>query len=318
MSRVSIVLENDEGLPVGTGANGRLFNDQLNWPGTSDPAPISQCPPSATQDDGTFMELPGEYAHYPPPTEGPASLPVPRHSEETLVTFPSALDLQQPPLHQPEGIELGRLYSSPTLPRIPSAAETDVMRDTSCVIAPLSDDHPFVPTRLVPSPGSYFGESSDHEWFTATMGIRGSTCDCGTMTTPLGTTTTFSPSSSQALGLHSHSYLTLDDHSSLDPCSTHDEAAPSLGHHVCQLANTVGFTPPSSRAPARRNPKKYRCIIPGCSSRFAQRQGLNRHIKDKHSQLNSCLYCGDFEWSKGRSYKFTKHLRKMHPGVLLP
>ncbi|KAH9161834.1 hypothetical protein EDB89DRAFT_694126 [Lactarius sanguifluus] len=389
MSRSSIsinVLEHDEESLSGTGSHGRLFNDQLDWPGTSDPAPISQCPPSATQGDGTFMRFPGDYARYPyrhlppndlsgvlqflytdvatnattgfpdvgdsysnPPggyqdrtecvglpvsdplrfgptfdgrdpslTEGPAFLPVPRRLENTL--FPSASDLQPPPLHQ--GIGLDHLYFSQTLPQTPSA-ETDVTRNISRMVVPLSDDHPFVPTRPFPSSGSYPGESGDHEALTATMGIRGSTWDGGMAPTPLGTTTTFSPSSSQALGLHSQTYSavwppthlpdsTLNDYSPLDPYSSHDEAAPSLGHQVRQLSNTVASTPPSSRVTARRGSKKYRvrCIIPGCSSTFAQRQGLNRHIKDRHSHWRRCPYCNDFKWPEGRSYLLTKHLKK--------
>ncbi|KAH9161836.1 hypothetical protein EDB89DRAFT_2029002 [Lactarius sanguifluus] len=371
MSRSSTnALEHDKESLSGTGSHGRLFNDQLDWPVTSDPAPISHCPPSATRDDGTFMELPGDctlppndlsgvlqflytdvamnattgfpdvgdsysnppggYQDHtegvglpvsgplrfgptldgrdPSPTEGPAFLPVQRHPENTL--FPSASDLQPPPLHQ--GIGLDRLYFSQTLPQTPSA-ETDITRNMSRMVVPLSDDHPFVPTRPFPSPGSYPGESGDHEALTATMGIRGSTWDGGTAPTPLGTTTTFSPPSTVCPPTHLPD-STLNDYSPLDPYSSHDEAAPSLGHQVRQLSST----PPSSRVTAHRNSKKHRCIIPGCSSAFVQRQGLNRHIKDRHSQWRSCPYCSDFESSEGRFYLLTKHLMKMHPELHAP
>ena len=59
------VLENDEGSLVGTGANGRLFNDQRSWPTTPDPSPIPQYPSSTPQDDRTYKKLLRDYTHYP-------------------------------------------------------------------------------------------------------------------------------------------------------------------------------------------------------------------------------------------------------------
>ncbi|KAH9032162.1 hypothetical protein EDB85DRAFT_1274916 [Lactarius pseudohatsudake] len=236
-------------------------------------------------------------------TEGSAFLP-----------FPSASHLQ-PPISPHRDIEFDHLHFSQTLPHTPSAS-TDVTRDTSRMLAPLSDDHPFPSTRPFSWPESYSGESGDHEAFLATMAIRGSTLDSGTATT-------FSPLELRSMA-HTYSAVhppdwTLDGYSPVDPYSTHDEAAPSLEHQVHQPANTVAFTtPPSGRVSARRNSKKYRCDIQGCTSAFAQRQGLNRHTKDKHSSLKPCLYCSDFEWSEGRSYLFKKHLKKMHPGAPLP
>ncbi|KAH8986339.1 hypothetical protein EDB92DRAFT_1268530 [Lactarius akahatsu] len=129
---------------------------------------------------------------------------------------------------------------------------------------------------------------------------------------------------------HAYSYLprtysavhlpdsTLNDYNPLDPYFTHDEAAPSFGHQVHRFANTVAFTPLSGRVSARRNSKKYLCDIPRCSSGFAQRQGLNRHIKDRHLRRSPCPYCSDFEWSEGRFYLFKSHLRKKHPGAPPP
>ncbi|KAH8989383.1 hypothetical protein EDB86DRAFT_2943797 [Lactarius hatsudake] len=150
------------------------------------------------------------------------------------------------------------------------------------------------------------------------MAIRVSTWDSGTA----GTATTFLPSSSQEVLSHTYSAVhlpdsTLNDYIPLDPYFTHDEAAPSFGHQVRRFANTVAFTPPSSRVSVRRNSKKYLCDIPRCSSGFAQRQGLNRHIKDRHLRRIRCPYCSDFEWSEGRFYLFKSHLRKMHPGAQL-
>ncbi|KAI9430904.1 hypothetical protein H4582DRAFT_1341137 [Lactarius indigo] len=375
-------LENDEESPVGTGSHRRLFDDQFGWPTTSDPAPISQLPPSTPQDGCTHTELLRDHAYArlflplndlsgvprlcyanvspknataayldaadsslnppsghqdrtggvslpasrplqfgpifdgrsPSPTGGPVFPPASRYFERTL--FPPTSSLQLPPsLHR--SIELDHLYSSQTLPQTPSA-ETDVTGDTSRTFVP--------PTLPFSWAGSYHGESDDNETFPATMAIRGSTQDNGTATTPLGTATTFLPSSSQeVLELLSHTYsvvrlpgATMDDYITLDPYPTHDEAAPSLVHQVRRFANTVAFTPPSSRVSARRNSKKYLCNVSRCSSGFAQRQGLSRHMKDIHSQRIPYPYCNDFEWSKGRLYVFKSHLKKKHPGAPLP
>ncbi|KAH9032160.1 hypothetical protein EDB85DRAFT_1274761 [Lactarius pseudohatsudake] len=247
----------------------------------------------------------------PSPTEGPAFPSASRHFEGTLV--PSASDLQPPPsLHR--SIELDRLYFSQILPQTFSA-ETNVTRDTSRVFVP--------PTRPLSWARSHSGESCGNETFSATMAIRVSTRDSGTATTPLGTTTTFLPSPSQEVLSCTYSAVhlpdsTLNDYIPLDPYFTHDEAAPSFGHQVRRFANTVAFTPPSSRVSARRNSKKYLCNITRCSSGFAQRQGLNRHVKDIHARRIPCPYCSDFEWSEGRLYLFKSHLRKMHPGAPLP
>ncbi len=181
-------------------------------------------------------------------------------------------------------------------------------------LCPPPDDHPFTPTRPFSWTGSYSGEFGDQEAFPTTTAIRGSTQDSSTATTSFGEMEMHSTSFSQAPGLQTYSAVHLpdstpNDYSSPDPPSTHDEAA-----H--QLETTVAFTPPSSRVSSHRNPKKYWCH--SCPSGFVQEQGLNRHIKDTHSQRNSCPYCRDFEWSKGRLYLFKRHLRKIHPGAPLP
>ncbi|KAH9000284.1 hypothetical protein EDB92DRAFT_484548 [Lactarius akahatsu] len=59
--------------------------------------------------------------------------------------------------------------------------------------------------------------------------------------------------------------------------------------------------------------KRFHCNI--CDISFTQRQGFNRHNKDKHAPRNMCAFCSDFQWTVGRSYLYSKHLKSKHPGV---
>jgi hypothetical protein len=60
-------------------------------------------------------------------------------------------------------------------------------------------------------------------------------------------------------------------------------------------------------------PVRYRCQQ--CDMDFAWRQGLTRHIKDKHSPRYMCPHCHVFECSQGRPYLFREHLEKRHPDI---
>jgi len=52
-----------------------------------------------------------------------------------------------------------------------------------------------------------------------------------------------------------------------------------------------------------------RFLCDDCGTEYAQRQGLNRHHREKH-EPNLCMYC-DAEW--GRPYEYRDHLEKHHP-----
>lgn len=62
----------------------------------------------------------------------------------------------------------------------------------------------------------------------------------------------------------------------------------------------------------RNHTETYSCPASGCKSIFVQRQGLNRHYRDKHQPelRNVCPFCGVFKWS--RKYLFTRHLERDH------
>ena len=62
--------------------------------------------------------------------------------------------------------------------------------------------------------------------------------------------------------------------------------------------------------------KPYQCRF--CRVTFAQRQGLTRHSKDRHSPKNRCDFCVEFTWSQGRRYIYRKHLQEEHPGFVSP
>lgn len=112
------------------------------------------------------------------------------------------------------------------------------------------------------------------------------------------------------------------NHGSTIPHSAHrnEDAAPldflSAGqtsrHPMASESSPVAST---RVLPAGPNRRRFSCRV--CDVSFAQRQGLNRHNRDKHQPWNICPHCGVFEWSQARHYLFTKHVKKDHPGIAL-
>ncbi|KAI9456982.1 hypothetical protein BJY52DRAFT_1379277 [Lactarius psammicola] len=318
-------LENVEESPVGTGARGLLFTGQRSWPTTPDPAPVLQYTLSTPQDDSIHMTPLQNFTNYLPDHCHPADTPqLPRngHSEDPELCYAvigatnattGFLDVEdsspnlpsdrqdhrdEAGLFPPDPLRFGPAFEG----RDPSPIEGSALPP----VLPYFKSILFAYTWT----GSYSSEFGDHEEFPATTAIHGSTQDSSTATTPLGNMAT---TSSQALGLHTYSAVRLpdspsNDHSLLDPHSTHDDA-------TSQLATTAAVTLPPSPVEAHQNFKKYWCpYCPSTSpSGFVQKQGLTRHIKDKHMPWNSCPYCSDFEWSQGRRYLFDDHIRKIHP-----
>ena len=58
-------------------------------------------------------------------------------------------------------------------------------------------------------------------------------------------------------------------------------------------------------------PCNFRCRT--CGVNFVQRQGLNRHEKDKHRQRKTCPLCSSYTWPSGRRYLLLRHLEKHRP-----
>ncbi|KAI9448592.1 hypothetical protein H4582DRAFT_2069121 [Lactarius indigo] len=259
-SLFSIALDNDEEWLAGTGSRGRHSDGQLDWTGSSDLASISRCPPSATQEDGNSMELP-YHTHYPFDHHDVRSLDLPlndlvddpRSSYTDVATNATTAfhdvgdSYSGPPGGYQDYTEGGGVLASGPLRfgqtfdgRGPSPTGCPCLEDAlppspldpqpPLLHQGIDPDHPSISTRPFSSPGFYSGEPGGREAFPPMMEIRGSTWHSGTAATPLGTTAMFSPSSSQALGLHSHTHSTLNDYSPFDLYSTHNEAAPSLGH----------------------------------------------------------------------------------------
>ncbi|KAH9024146.1 hypothetical protein EDB85DRAFT_1988533 [Lactarius pseudohatsudake] len=56
--------------------------------------------------------------------------------------------------------------------------------------------------------------------------------------------------------------------------------------------------------------KQHHCLLCGIS--FTQSQVLNRHMKDKHEDKESCAHCSTFKWSRGRPHLYRRHLRAKH------
>ena len=200
----------------------------------------------------------------------------------------------------------------------------NVARDTPLMPEPLRDVHSLISTRPSSWMGHHSIEFGNYTALPPTMALRGRTRDNLKATTSLDVMSTHLPSSSQAPGLYTCSTVHVPDPTSngdcpLDPYSTRDEAALSkfpLERQGPQLPTTVAITPPPRRVSAYRKSKKYWCHI--CGTGFTQKQGFNRHNKDKHSQQNPCPYCSDFKSSPGRKYLFKMHLETKHPGAAPP
>ena len=78
-------------------------------------------------------------------------------------------------------------------------------------------------------------------------------------------------------------------------------------------ASSVPPAPPQSESiNATIAEKENHC--PLCGIHFTQSQVLNRHMKDKHGDKESCAYCLDFKWCRGRPYTYRRHIRIKHPG----
>jgi DNA-directed RNA polymerase subunit RPC12/RpoP len=204
-------------------------------------------------------------------------------------------------------------------------AETNVPRASSHILVPFPGNHPHIYTPPFSQMGSHSNDFiSDHEAFPATMPIHGPMQDVRTATNALDEVAMYLSSSSQVSSPHPYSAVyppnpTLISCRPLNRYSNHDEAAPSdfrLERRGRQFVTTDASIPLRSRVSEHRNSKKYRCHP--CDSTFAQKQGLNRHVKDKHLHQNLCPYCSDFAWSPGRSYRFSAHLRSEHPAAALP
>ncbi|KAI9447349.1 hypothetical protein BJY52DRAFT_1311880 [Lactarius psammicola] len=58
---------------------------------------------------------------------------------------------------------------------------------------------------------------------------------------------------------------------------------------------------------------EYKCHECACS--FKEQIGLKIHLKGAHAYRIVCSYCDDFDWSLGRSRRFTEHLEGQHPEI---
>jgi hypothetical protein len=70
----------------------------------------------------------------------------------------------------------------------------------------------------------------------------------------------------------------------------------------------------ASPATPREKPGPFQC--PRCPDRkpYAQRQGLVRHLREKHEPSFECSHPGgcNYEWAGSRRYEYVNHLRKKH------
>ncbi|KAI0290647.1 hypothetical protein B0F90DRAFT_1784108 [Multifurca ochricompacta] len=81
----------------------------------------------------------------------------------------------------------------------------------------------------------------------------------------------------------------------------------------------VSTTPPSlkgalpqNRGAKRKETARKPIKCSSCGSRYKQKQGLNRHKRDKHKPKKRCDLCLDFTWPEGRRYMYKDHVREKH------
>ena len=108
----------------------------------------------------------------------------------------------------------------------------------------------------------------------------------------------------------------LSDHLTWDSSHWGQDAEPAELPTETQVSIEASSVPPA--LPQRQSmnatvAEKENCC-PLCDIRFTQSQVLNRHMKDKHGDKESCAYCSNFKWSRGRPYTYRRHLRVKHPG----
>ena len=189
---------------------------------------------------------------------------------------------------------------------------------------PLQSYRPPIRTPPFSRPGSHPNDlMSDYELF-ATIPIRSPIQDGRTATDTFDEMGIHSSSSNQSPSLHTYTTIyppnpTLNGCRPLNHYSTYDKATPPdfrLEHRGRQFTRTDAYASNPLRSRTSRSSKTYRCHF--CDTTFAQKQGVNRHVKDVHLDRNLCPYCSDFEWSPGRYYKFREHLMSEHPGVAVP
>jgi hypothetical protein len=66
-----------------------------------------------------------------------------------------------------------------------------------------------------------------------------------------------------------------------------------------------------SGRPVQVNVPLSQCHV--CDASFRERQGLQRHLRDKHAYRIMCSYCGDFKHEPGHDESFLEHLESKHP-----
>ena len=89
------------------------------------------------------------------------------------------------------------------------------------------------------------------------------------------------------------------------------QSAIHASHHAIVTSSIAS----SEVVPADDVLRKFWCRACGVS--FTQRQGLNRHEREKHGPRNICHLCKSYEWSPARRYLFTRHLKQRHPEAVL-
>jgi hypothetical protein len=149
--------------------------------------------------------------------------------------------------------------------------------------------------------------------------IQGSTLDdFSAAPAPIGEGQIFAttPYPTQSSYVDGFEAMSTNGHNSPLPYSVaQNEGAASPNFHSAVQASRPANVPPSTasnrRATIDENRGKFRCRR--CRVSFVQKQGLNRHEKDKHGLRNTCFFCTSFKWPSGRKYLFRRHLEQHHP-----
>ncbi|KAH9171139.1 hypothetical protein EDB89DRAFT_1973124 [Lactarius sanguifluus] len=241
-----------------------------------------QLAPSCNPPLPPFLELDSQLGIFSlrAPLRGPSAYPTPRTDTATDLIFKTAPTQYRPTISY--GPMAGQEY------QVPKCAQDygEVYASVTTIQEPTMETNP----ATVPIGEVLVGPATTHK----TFGVP----EHGIITSP----SVYYHSSAIPHSIHQNEDAALLDFISASQKGRHPIASSSIASSIRVVQ-------------AGRNRSKFSCRV--CDVGFVQRQGLNRHNRDKHQPRNICPHCGVFTWSPARHYLFTKHFERDHPGVPL-
>ncbi|KAH8991495.1 hypothetical protein EDB92DRAFT_660417 [Lactarius akahatsu] len=232
-------------------------------------------------------------------------------------------DAPQPPLDQS-----GQVCHLPIPQEAPQSPGADPVLE-SCRITgltsepSLSQNLNIFPCGPISETGYHDAMGADHSGLiqASTTTIQESPVDTSAATIHINERLMYPTTSPQALWGYVDGFpgISTNDHGSTIPYTVHqnEEAASPNFQSALQTGHPAITSLITSSQVTPVDDISGTLWCPICGISFSQRQGLNRHSRDKHAPRNTCHLCGTYEWSPGRRYMFIKHLERHHPEAVL-